>query len=283
MPPDSGPAPEPFFLDHDGIDLFAIYHPPHPGRAPRGNVLFIPPFAEEMNRTRRMAALQARALADAGAGFLMLDLYGTGDSEGQFGHARWRGWRDDIACAVDWLETRNRGPVALLGARAGALLAAETARVMPERIAQLVLWQPVTAGKSALTQFLRVRVAAAMTAGGDAETTKSLRERLYGGEAIEVAGYEISPELARAMDTAVLAEPAPPAHLRIDWLEVASEPGDPVTPGARRVIDAWGAEGCDVTAETVAGEPFWSIQETTTAPALIERTTKIVGLQGAMA
>ena len=79
-------TPEPFFLDRASGSLFAIHH--RAGAAPCGTVLFIPPFAEEMNRARRMVALQARDLAAAGWDVLQLDLFGTGDSQGDFGDAR---------------------------------------------------------------------------------------------------------------------------------------------------------------------------------------------------
>ena len=90
MPLDAGPrddGPEPLFIDRPGGDLFALYHPPR--RAPQGGVVYIPPFAEEMNRSRRMAALQARALAESGWGVLTIDPYGCGDSAGDFADARW--------------------------------------------------------------------------------------------------------------------------------------------------------------------------------------------------
>lgn len=45
----------------------------------RGSIVYIHPFAEEMNKSRRMAALQARALTLAGFAVLQLDLIGCGD------------------------------------------------------------------------------------------------------------------------------------------------------------------------------------------------------------
>jgi hypothetical protein len=55
-----------------GGPRFAVLHRP-PG-TPRGLVVFVHPFAEEMNKARRMAALQARALAGHGWAVLMSDL-----------------------------------------------------------------------------------------------------------------------------------------------------------------------------------------------------------------
>ena len=61
-------APEPFFLRVDGGERFCLFHPP--AGACRGALLYVHPFAEELNRSRRMAALLARALAGAGYGVM---------------------------------------------------------------------------------------------------------------------------------------------------------------------------------------------------------------------
>ena len=90
--------PEAFFLSVDGGRLgqrFCLFHPAQ-GGVPKGCVLNIHPFAEEMNKSRRMAALQARALAKAGYAVLQIDLFGCGDSSGDFGDASWQDWVGDV-------------------------------------------------------------------------------------------------------------------------------------------------------------------------------------------
>ena len=95
---------------------------------PRGALLYLPPFAEEANRSRRMAVLQARRLAARGWPVLLLDPFGTGDSAGAFHEARWELWLADAAQAAAWLATRwPGGSVTLWGLRLGALLAAALA------------------------------------------------------------------------------------------------------------------------------------------------------------
>jgi alpha/beta superfamily hydrolase len=42
-------------------------------------------LAEELNKSRHVAAAQARAFAAAGYSVLQIDLYGCGDSSGDFG------------------------------------------------------------------------------------------------------------------------------------------------------------------------------------------------------
>ncbi len=53
-----------------------------------------------------MVALQARAFAAMGFGVLQMDLFGCGDSNGEFGNARWDIWKQDLVIARSWLENR---------------------------------------------------------------------------------------------------------------------------------------------------------------------------------
>ena len=72
---------QPGFVGRGPQRRFWLHHPAR-GGAVRARVLYLHPLAEEMNRSRRMAALQARALAAAGCEVLQPDLLGCGDSAG---------------------------------------------------------------------------------------------------------------------------------------------------------------------------------------------------------
>ncbi|HUN50773.1 MAG TPA: hydrolase 2, exosortase A system-associated [Candidatus Sulfotelmatobacter sp.] len=267
------PPVEPLFLDGPAGRLFAIYHAPPSNRPAVGAVVYLPPFAEEMNRARRMAALQARALAACGVGVLLLDLYGTGDSGGEFADTRWHFWLADVAAAADWLARRLPGPLGLWGLRLGGALAAAAVAAEPERFQRLLLWQPVVDGKAMMTQFLRLRVAAAM--GGEArENTEQLRADLAAGRPLEVAGYMLAPELVAAIDGVRLDGLDLGTDVAVDWLEVAAEAGRGLTPAARRVAEAWQQRGMAVAAASVAGQQFWSTQEITLAPDLLAETAR---------
>src|SRR5437763_1590993 len=115
------PSAEPFFLKSGTGQRFCLFHPP--AASCRGAGLDVHPFAEEMNRSRRMAALQARALSALGYGVLQIDLYGCGDSSGDFGDAHWDLWKQDLAAGAAWLRQRLDQPITLWGLRLGALLA----------------------------------------------------------------------------------------------------------------------------------------------------------------
>lgn len=273
------------FLDGERGPLFYIAHSPQ--GATRGCVLYVHPFAEEHNKSRRMAAEQARRLAEQGFVVLMPDLFGCGDSAGDFGDAEWLGWKADLSTCLAWLYSNYPGPVALWGLRTGCLLISELfAPIAAESATQAastsiapaatVFWQPVVNGELFLTQFLRLRMAAGMM-GGNKETTKDLRTRLTAGESLEVAGYTISPALAADLAAARLQ--APPVGA-VHWLEVAASPSADLPPVSRKLVDDWCARGIDVRSASVAGEAFWSTQEIREAPALFDRTLTAL-LEGA--
>ena len=272
---DGAAALQPFFLAGVAGPLFCLQLAPAPGVTPRGALLYLPPFAEEANRSRRMAVLQARRLAARGWPVLLLDPFGTGDSAGAFHEARWELWLADAARAAAWLATRwPGGSVTLWGLRLGALLAAALAAREPGRFTRLLFWQPLLRGDRFMAQFLRLRVAATMAAG-EKESGQALRARLAAGEILEVAGYELAPDLVAAIEGLRLeALLAPQEGCAIDWLELAAAGREPaLAPASRRLLDAQPAAGGPrLTSQAVAGEPFWTIQEFTLASKLLDAT-----------
>src|SRR2546423_9530888 len=105
----------PLYLESGQRRVFGVYYATHAKWPRRYSFIYVPPFAEEMNLARRMATLQARALATTGLGVLLLDLFGTGDSGGEFSDARWELWVDDIIAAADWLKGHGWAHVGLWG------------------------------------------------------------------------------------------------------------------------------------------------------------------------
>ena len=263
----------PVFLNGPAGPIFAIYHPPATGTSTQGALIYVPPFAEEMNRSRRMAALQARALASRGTAVLLLDLFGTGDSGGEFRDGRLSIWLGDILTAADWLKSKGHVTIGLWGLRFGALLAVAAAAREPGQFQNLILWQPVVDGKTMVTQFLRIGVAASMGEDGNSKSTEALRAELAGGRPVEIAGYELAPELADTLSATWME--GIKSSCRVLWLEVVEEAGDQLLPASRLVIEKWRQSGARVAAQVVTGPPFWTIQDTTVAPALIEATTDL--------
>ena len=266
---------EPFFLPAGGGQRFCLYHPPYSGARPRGALIYVHPFAEEMNRSRRMAALQARAFAAAGLAVLQIDLLGCGDSSGDFGDARWALWKEDLALAWHWLAERAPGPIGLWGLRLGALLALDFARETRRPVERLLLWQPVISGEVFVTQFLRLRLASEMLLGlaDKPAGTREIRNALAAGETVEVAGYALAPELVAGIDALRLADLAV-AGMPVHWFEIASE-GMRQPPAAAQVVEAWRRQGAELHLHPVTGDRFWALAESTPGPALLAATTSI--------
>jgi exosortase A-associated hydrolase 1/exosortase A-associated hydrolase 2 len=262
-------APQPFMLEGSRGALGAFYTPPHEGVAARGDVLVVPAFAEEMNRCRAMVSRQARLWAAQGVGTLVLDPFGTGDSDGEFVDATWAQWRDDLRRGIDWLDSHGGGCHALLGLRVGAVMAAELARAC-DGVQRLLLWQPVISGKTHLTQFLRVRIAAELNQTDRIKSTDELRRMFAVGQAVEVSGYEVGPALATELDATAFDAANWPARVEVDWLEVVPDGAPTLAPASQKVVETLRQAGAAVRAQAVSGPAFWHVHERVLAPALLD-------------
>ena len=255
------------FIGEAGRRLFALLRTPD---GPGGEcTLVVPPFAEEMNKSRRLVTDFARHERSKGRGVLCVDLFGTGDSEGEFAAARVGRWIEDLATAVEWSVAQGWRITSVVGIRMGAMLAAMLVRQRDMDLSRAVFWQPVTSGARLIDQFLRIRVMASRMEQDHGETVAELRGRLQAGEAVEVAGYALSGALCADIDaldlTSALTPPFPP----IRWLDVVADAAAPVAPGTQRAIDKVRAAGCEVEHVQVTGEPFWMATEIVTNPALV--------------
>ncbi|MEW6677486.1 MAG: hydrolase 2, exosortase A system-associated [Pseudomonadota bacterium] len=265
------PQPEPLFFQGAAGPVFALYLP---ARGPaRQTFVYLPPFAEEMNRCRATAAQQARALSEQGIATLLVDPYGTGDSSGNLDQATWDIWVQDALTATDWLAQRTQAPVGLWGFRLGALLAADAANRAPGRFNRLLLWQPVQDGKLFFTQYLRLRVAFLMDRNLPPETTDEMRAALAAGQTLEVAGYPIAGPLARDLDGVKLAQFTQLAGLTVDWCEQVSEADKPLTPASQKGIKQLTEQGCTVTAIPFIGPPIWQLHKRDDVPELVRLTS----------
>jgi exosortase A-associated hydrolase 2 len=260
---------QPFFLQADPGQRFCVYFTPDPHVPPRGAIVYIHPFAEELNKSRRMAALQARSFAARGYAVLMVDLHGCGDSDGDFGDARWDTWLDDIAAARAWLASRIDGPMCLWGLRLGALLALEHASAA--QVDSLILWHPIASGKSCIRQLLRVLLSAQMIDGHGGTGGVNAREQLERDGMVEVAGYTLTRELVRGIEMRDLGQVAPKA-CAIDWFGSHAQAST-----ALRTAQTWQGGAVRLDFHEIAGIAFWTTSEVTECAALLAATDALAG------
>lgn len=258
-----------FFLPIDGSRRFCIFHAPH---GPiRGAVLQVPAFAEEQNLARRMSALQASAYATAGFAVLQMDLFGCGDSEGEFGCASWATWIDDVVAAERWLQAETGCEPVFWGVRAGCLLATQAVEVMG-RAARFLFWQPVLCGATHWRQFLRIGQSAQMLSEPDGTTDAASNEPTI-PLVIEIAGYCVSPQLQAGLASARLDLPTLQSH--VACIESSLRDGQ-ITPALHGQAESWRAAGHQVRIAAVHGPAFWQTPEAPDCPALIAATTELL-------
>jgi len=273
----------PFFLPSVAGKIFCIYYPPPPDTKCQGNILFIPPFAEELNRSRHMISRQARWLAQQGYAVLVPDLYGTGDSQGTYAEANPHIWHGDLQSALSWLQQKSDAEICFWSLRTGALLLPGLLRhpnIQPNHIdtLRLVLWAPVLKGKNFIVQFLRIKTAAALTQGSNttALTTKALQEQLDQGQTIEIGGYSLTPQMASELSQIQLSDLPLPAAANIRWFEMGSEDSDQIPPAANKLLATWQTKSANITAKTLKGPAFWTLQEPEWSNLLIDETLQAV-------
>ncbi|WP_295762702.1 hydrolase 2, exosortase A system-associated [Undibacterium sp.] len=271
---------ESFFLETPLGKRFCVYHSVENAKTAHRAILLVPPFAEEINKSRHMLSTLARTLASHGYAVLLVDLDGCGDSHGELRDSSWESWRQDLAAVYKYLRQRTHLPISLLGLRLGALLALDFLKIDKYPIDQLVLWQPAINGRQLLNQFLRLRLASDMLSGKQDMTssTQTIRKALLAGEVIEIGGYELPPQLAAAIDAQKIADYLP-LEFRVDWLELQPTAGVEISPAKKQVIDTWAQQKVEVRLIQIPGAEFWASQEIENNPELIASTVQVF-LQG---
>jgi exosortase A-associated hydrolase 2 len=263
----------PVFLDGERGRIFALHV--CPTTTPQAHFVFLPPFCEEMNRCRHLVADQAKRFASAGYSCLILDPYGTGDSDGELADASWEGWRADALAGVRWCQQKYLIPTVLWGLRLGALLALDMAATYEGQFTKLLLWQPVTNGKTYLTQILRARIAYLSGNFLPPETTEQMRLTLHRGENIEVAGYVLGGKLAADIDDMSISSLASLSGVNIQWLQQTSRTDEPPSVAVQKVVDQLVTQGNTVALTLFQSPQIWQLSERADCRQLLEKTSAL--------
>ena len=237
---------DPGFADGARALLWAL-----PAGKPRAVLVCLQPFAEEANLSRRMIVAQARRLAARGYAVLVPDLYGTGDSAGEFEAASLARWREDVARAAALAVARTAAPLVLWGVRFGALLAADCAARLPARA--LLAWHAQADGGEPVAQYRRLARLRALArrepaaAGAPPPGASTAVGPSAAEPAIESGGYRIAPALIEQMQALRWPASLTCALWRIEQASVPfwhalDAPADPALfEATEQALDALGA------------------------------------------
>lgn len=218
-----------------------------PQGTPRGSLLFVPPFGEEMNCCRGVAAALGRRLAARGFHWASADLRGTGESSGYLNAVRVEDWIADVVAVGGELERLPYPLTGVIGVRFGALLAAAAlSRGLSADI--LVLLQPVRSGANQVRELIQQR-ALSDRLRGSLGSAGQLERALRQGATVELAGYAITPVLAGGMAALDLDPLLEDLRIPCHWLDIVS------SDASRSLRSVAGEPG--VFRVTVSGSPFW--------------------------
>lgn len=296
------PLLEPTFLDgFQGGRRFALWVGPPAGTPARGCVLCIQPFGEEANLSRRVLVAQACRLAAGGWTTLIVDLFGTGDSDGATPEATLPLWRADLLRASRIARERVAGPFVLWGTRMGALLAAELAIALDQLAAAMLFWQPAATGAQFIDPLLKLaRVGAvARQAGADrtadpAQAATAARTTIAAaadasnaspdapaGDRLDLAGHRLRRNLvddlaAMTMQPPVHGEHCAPCPVLMLGIQRVLAAAAPAPKPLSTLAERWLTEGYLTSLRVVQGEPFWASLEPSLPLAAFEATERFL-------
>ena len=123
----------------DGIRLSAVLERPH--QQPSPLVIFIHGFTSSKEKPHSIAACEA--MRDAGCATLRMDMYGHGESGGEFRKHTLYKWISNIMAAIDWARSQDFvTDIYLSGHSQGGLAAALAASLERDRVKGLILRAP---------------------------------------------------------------------------------------------------------------------------------------------
>lgn len=270
-----------FFLHTKTGRRLCVMHHVSPLNACRGIIIYVQAFGEELNKSRRMATLQAHHLATRGFATIIMDLYGLGDSDGDLADARWEIWKQDLRYLYTWLRLQTNAPVHLLGLRLGALLSIDFSNQSDFPIHQLILWQPCFDGAQFLSEFFRTHMLSDMLNkhhfsdhGKKISDTNDERS----SEIVEVLGYDISPALKQSVASVNLYQ-FEHINANLTWIDIdphsTTDAPNELSPKKQKHHRYLQTICADVVVAHCQGDLFWHTQEITTCTKLIEMTSAV--------
>lgn len=219
------------FFDAGAHRLFAVTHSVEASLRRDVGVVLVHPFMEERQDAYPYLRSLSLALAERGFPSIRADLYGCGDSAGDWSDADIEGWVDDVAhCAARLRERGEVRDVVLLGLRYGASLAAAAATRAEAK--GLALVAPVLRGREYVMEVLRAYIASEMVLNKKAGVSREgLMSRLDEGAKVNLFGYDFTPRqrdgmLALDALGALGSSGCPTLVIDVARTETAREPAD---------------------------------------------------------
>lgn len=172
---------------------------------PRASVLMCSSLYAETARNYRREVILARELAVRGIASLRYHYRGTGYSDGDPAALAFPSMCADATTALAQLRERCPGlPIAYLGTRLGALVAARMARSAPE--APVLLWDPIADATTFFKDAIKARKAGGMIAGEPDVSAPASEQDLWGPGFLDSLGYRLPVGLRNSLEGVSLVD-----------------------------------------------------------------------------
>ena len=241
-------------------------------------VIFVPPFAEEMNRSKRMYVLCARLLADAGIHSICFDFAGTGDSSGEWGDFDYFDWEKNLV-DVCQLAKKFTSKISLITLRDGALISLGLMKQAEIKLHKCVLWDPVDSGEVLIRQLIRMKIASAMAGDLKKITTQEVLDGIEQSGFLEVGGYHVTSELIDSIKSQKISNSIEFAlsSTELHWMTTGKSSGNsqqqlPICLTKLNLAENLLAQ---LTMHSVNDVRFWMQQEVTISPLLLRVTKQV--------
>ncbi len=244
-------------------------------------VILIPPFAEEMNKSRKIFSSFQHHLSSNKYRTVLFDLFGTGDSQGEFSDATWLLWQQNLIDIIKYVfEQYPEVRINFVALRTGALLLNNSLHQLPKYLSsaihQIHYWNPVFNATQFVNQFLRLKLTGdIMRENGEKLTTKTLRQQLLKQGTMEVAGYQLSAELVEEFEQADASLPKLDNLHIIHFYEISSSAK--ITSALSNYISKLQEHHYQIETHSLTGPKFWVSQEICISQPLIDLTTSHMG------
>ena len=266
--------PDPKFIPSTAGDIFTLTFRSNNSHT---QLLFIPPFAEEANKSRHILSALGRELAKHGIETTLIDLFGCGDSQGDLDQANLEIWHQDISNVINHILKQLQCDNLILGGlRLGANIAASflNNRVPISKQQRLLLWQPIPDMAAYMKQFIRLKLAESITIkiskAGYPKNTSEIIASIQNGEPLEISGYPLSKQLFNDICSLNLSDFKLATAADISTFEINSS-GTTSIP-YQKLQQKLNESHPELNFATCAGHQFWACQEIARCDSLIEIT-----------
>ena len=245
----------------------------HMATSSSGATVILPPFADEMNKTRHLLTSLMCQLATQGYDSFLLDNYGTGDSEGDLDLASIDIWRTDLQQLLQLIGQSSYQHVSFVAVRFGSLQLFDLLNQYPLPIAlkHVVLWQPLFETTKFWQQFARIKLAE--TLGSDDKLTLTdLTKQLNAGNDIEIAGYPFNAVFYNSLMQLQSQFPKILNHQPVHWFN--STTTSSLAPALQQSVAVL-SKKCQLNVVHLPCQPYWQAAELVQAPGLISQTVAL--------